>query len=399
MLKRENLTILALTQFLRGAGASIYGVIWQPFVLSLGASMPTLGLLNSLGGAGGLITTLVQPLGGWLADRWGRKPFIIGAGFAMMGAYALFAFAGALNVWTLVLAGVIFSGIAALARPAVSSLTAESARGERHASAFSLITVAAMVPGIIAPLLGGWVAERFGYVGVFPILIALELLAVLLLWRYLRETRTSIGTPIHWRAATGTLARWIHSHRSLLGFFCALAADSFFWGIGWGLLNGMLTDTYHFTVEQLGVMASIMSLTWAIIQMPIGRFIDRRGTLTMMIFSESLGIPLMLIWMTQSRFEIFAASQVLFALTAATWVPITSTYLTRRVAEAERSAVFGLLNTFRGLVGFPAPAIGGLLYDWGGIRAPLLANLFGIFVVIAILVLFVREPRAVGSKE
>jgi len=101
----------------------------------------------------------------------------------------------------------------------------------------------------------------------------------------------------------------------------------------------------------------------------------------------------MLIWLTQTRFEFFAASQVLFALTAATWVPVVNTYLTRRVSAAERAEAFGRLNAFRGLIAFPAPTIGGLLYAWGGIRAPLFANLIGIFVVMAILALFVHEPK------
>jgi hypothetical protein len=49
---------------------------------------------------------------------------------------------------------------------------------------------------------------------------------------------------------------------------------------------------------------------------------------------------------------------------------------------------------FRGLVAFPAPTIGGFLYAWGGMTAPLIANLSGILVVIAILIFFVHEPPA-----
>lgn len=50
--------------------------VWQPFALSLGASMPALGLLESLGGRMGLATGLIQPLGGRLSDRVERKPLI-----------------------------------------------------------------------------------------------------------------------------------------------------------------------------------------------------------------------------------------------------------------------------------------------------------------------------------
>jgi len=398
-LKHGNLFILAATQFLRGAHNSIYGVIWQPFVLSLGASMPTLGVLSSIGGMGGIVTTLVQPLGGWFADRLGYKPFIIASSLALLGGYALFALAGALNLWLLLLLGIVFFGASALANPARNSMTAESVRAERHGSAFSLIIVAGMVPCIVAPTLGGWIADRFGYVIVYPLLFALEAIALLLVWRYLRETRASNASGITAREAVRALVRSFVPPKGLTGFFCANALDSFSWAMGWGLLYGMATETFHFSAEQLGILSSVMSLAWAVMQMPIGRYIDRRSTKAVMVFSELIGAPLMLIWLTQSQFEVFAAAQILFALTAATWVPVVNTYLTRRVSAAERAEAFGRLNAFRGIVAFPAPTIGGLLYAWGGMRAPLVANLIGIFVVTTVLVLFVHEPLQSVNSE
>jgi len=389
--QRSNLHVLAANSFLRGAHTSIYNVIWQPFALSLGASMPTVGLLNSIGGMNGIFTTLAQSLGGWLADRVGRKPFILASSFLIVATYALYALAGVSHVWGLLLIGIVLSGLAALSRPAISSLTAESAHSGRHASAFSLMMVAALVPGIIAPTLGGWATEQLGYVGIFPILLAIELVALVLVWRYLRETRAA-HAALSWRALAHAFARSIIPPKGLTGFFLATAGDAFAWSLGWGLLNGMLVKSYGFSVEQLGVMASVMSLSWALMQMPIGRYVDKRGLKGMLVFSESLGIPLMLIGITQRSFEFFVAAQVLFALTAATWVPVVNTFLTRAVPASERSEAFGRLNMFRGLIAFPASAIGGVLYDWGGIGLPLTANLIGCCIVIAILVCFVHEP-------
>ena len=394
--QRVNLSILGATAFLRGAHTSAYGVIWQPFVLSLGASMPTLGLLNSLGGMNGIVTTLVQPLGGWFADQLGRKPFILLASLAYVIGYALFWLSGALNFWTLLLLGVFALGVSALANPARTSMTAESV-SERHGSAFSAIVLAGMLPGIVVPALAGALADRFGYISIFPISLALEAIGLFLAWRYLRETRASTGIAVGWREISRAMLRAIVPPRQLLGFFIAVAGDSFAWGIGWGLLYGMITETYHFSAEQLGIMASVMSLAWAIMQMPIGRYIDQHRTKWMMVFSEALGIPLMLIWITQTQFEVFVASQILFAASAATWVPTVSTYLTREVSAAERAEAFGRLNMFRGLIAFPASILGGVLYAWGGLRAPLIANLIGSFLVVMILALFVRESKAVNS--
>lgn len=391
--RRENLSVLAASAFLRGAHTTAYNVIWQPFVLSLGASMPTLGLLNSLGGMNGIITTMVQPLGGWLADRLGRRPFLIAASLATIVGYALFAAAGVLYLWVLLMLGVIFLGASALSNPARNSMTAESVRSDRHGSAFSLILVASMVPGIVAPTLGGWVVDHLGYIDFFPIAIALEAVGLFLVWRYMHETRDLNGEKISLGQVALVLRRSIVPPKGMYGFFLAVAVDSFSWGMGWGLLNGMLTETMHFSAEQLGLMSSVTALTWSLTQMPIGRYIDKRGVRGIMIISEAIGIPLMLIWITQTRFEIFLLSQVLFALTAATWVPVVNTYLTRRVGESDRAEAFGRLYMFRGLIAFPGSTIGGLLFQLGGMRLPLIANLIGIFVVIGILALSVHDSK------
>jgi MFS family permease len=389
---RSNLSILAALSFLRGAHNSIYAVVWQPFFLSLGASVPMLGLLNSLGGNNGILPTIMQPIGGWFADRIGYKPFILVSSLAIIGGYFLFAAAGALYLWILAVGGILLLSISTLSRPAISSMTAESVRAERQGSAFSLIMVATTVPGIIAPTLGGWAADRFGFVAVFPLVATFEVAILLLVWRYLSETRSPNGI-IHWREAASAFVRSALPPRKLYGISFAVAGDAFFWGIGWGILYGMLTQALQFRVEQLGIMSSVMSLSWAAFQMPIGRYIDKHGTRGMLILSEAVGIPLMLIWLTQSRFELFAAGQILFGLTAATWVPVVSTHLTRVVSPEERAEAFGRLNMFRGLVSFPAPAIGGLLFAWGGIQLPVLANLVGIIIVMVILALFVHEPQ------
>jgi MFS family permease len=147
-------------------------------------------------------------------------------------------------------------------------------------------------------------------------------------------------------------------------------------------------------------MSAVMSLSWALMQYPVGRlWIDRqRGFKPILIFSEACGIPLMLILMTQTRLEFFLIAQVIFALTAATWVPVIATYLSRSVADAERAHVFGRIAAFRGIIAFPAPTIGGWLYAWGGLRAPLAANLIGILVVITLFFFFVREPAQAHDK-
>src|SRR5512135_2627873 len=91
---QPNLLVVAATYFFTGLETSIINVVWQPFVLSLGASMSMLGLLSSLGGYNGIMPTLVSPLGGWFADRRGRKLILLAASACTLSAFALYTGAG-----------------------------------------------------------------------------------------------------------------------------------------------------------------------------------------------------------------------------------------------------------------------------------------------------------------
>ena len=389
--RRKNLFVLAASSFLRGAHSTIYNVIWQPFALSLGASMPTVGLLTSLGGMNGLFTTLAQSLGGWLADRVGCKPFILAASFVMIAAYSFFMIASLSMRWSWLLMGIVFFGLSSLSRPALSSMTAESAKSDQQGRMFSLMMFAWIVPGIIAPSAGGWLVERWGYAAVFFIMMAIEALALVLVWRYLYERR-HLWNEVHPAEIGRAFLRSFIPQKGLEWFFIANAADAFFWGMGWGLINGLLKDAQNFSVVQLGIMASVMSLSWAVVQLPVGRIIDRHSTKKLLVISEALGAPIMLITMLHPTFPVMVALQVPLAILAAIWVPGVNTYLARAVKASERTESFGRLNMFRGIIAFPASWLGGLLYARWGFRAPLGATFIGIFVVLAILIFRVEEP-------
>jgi DHA1 family multidrug resistance protein-like MFS transporter len=396
--RQRNLLVLAASSFLRGAHSTIYNVIWQPFALSLGASMPTVGLLTSIGGMNGLFTTVAQSLGGWLADRVGCKPFILAASFVMIAAYGFFMLADLSMRWSWLLVGIVFFGFSSLSRPAISSMTAESAKSDRQGRVFSLMMFAWIVPGIIAPSAGGWLAERWGYAVVFFILMAIEALAIVLIWRYLYE-RPHPWDDVNLARIGRAFLRSFIPQKGLEWFFIANAADAFFWGMGWGLINGLLKDGQNFSVVQLGVMASVMSLVWAVVQLPLGRILDRYSIKKLLVISEALGAPIMLITMLHPTFPVMVALQIPMAILAAIWVPGVNIYLARTVKASERTESFGRLNMFRGIIAFPASWIGGLLYARWGFQAPLGATLFGVFVVLTILIFCVQEPQREAEQN
>jgi MFS family permease len=209
----------------------------------------------------------------------------------------------------------------------------------------------------------------------------------------LRETIAPSGEGITWEGVKAATVRLVVPPRRLRGYYWTMAADSFFWGMGYTLLFGMLTQTYGFTPFQLGIMSSLMALVWILCQWPVGKLIDRFGCKPVMLLSQVCGLPIILGFLLASSFPAFAGFYASVGIMGATWVPAQRAILANSISERGLGEALGRLAAFQGLIGSPAPFLGGLLYDAFGFQAPLLANLLGILVVTVMLVVLVEEPE------
>jgi MFS family permease len=171
-----------------------------------------------------------------------------------------------------------------------------------------------------------------------------------------------------------------------------MAVDSFAFGLGLTLLFGMLTKAFGLSTFQLGIMSSLNALTWTLSQWPAGRLIDRFGSKPIMILSLVGSVPILLGFMLASSFPAFAALYAGVGVLGATWVPAQMAMLANSTSESELGESMGRLAAFQGLISFPAPFIGGLLYDAFGFQAPLLASLVGAIVATTMLAVLVKEP-------
>jgi MFS family permease len=392
-LSNNNIRVLAARSFLRGMRDNMVRVVWQPFVLSLGASMPLLGFLESLGGLRGLVPALVQPLSGRLSDYWGRKVFVLSSSVFAIVALSIYVLAKFTDNWRLLIPGVAILGLAFASRPSEDSMTAESAGVAERSRAYSLVMLSLALSGVVAPLLAGFVADRWGYVVVFLMGLALDVAALSLVVGLLKETLVSQSRrPVASEQLKGVFRGILVPPGKFRGFYIAVAVDAFAWGTGWGILYGLLSEVYHFTASQLGLMSCLSSVGWAVFQMPVGKLMERYGCVKSMILSEAVGVILLVGWLQAATFETFALLQILFGLTIAAWLPATMTWMANSVPKEKMAEEIGRLSAFRGLVGFPAPYIGGLLYEAFGFRGPITVNLIGALTALILMATLVREP-------
>ena len=389
----RNLRTIALRSFLHGIRMNMVGAVWQPFVLHLGASMPLLGLLESIGGFQGIVSTAMLPLGGWLSDRRGRKPFVVLGSVLGFAALATFALAGWVKEWKLLLPGAVLLGLTAIARPVIDCLTAESAASDARGTAFGLTSMGFAVAGVFAPALGGLLANRFGFVAVLLMGATIELIMACVMAAALTETLAPEQRTVpRVSELPALLQRVITPPAELRSFYIAIAIDMFAFGTGAAILFGLLSKEYGFSPLQLGLMSSAQCATWAVAQLFVGRQVDKRGCVPFLVLSEAISVVVIVGWLVARSFVHFLALHGLLGLAMATWMPAFMTWIANSVPADQRAEEVGRLGAFRGLLSFPAPYVGGLLYQVAGFRGPILANLIGAVIVAVLLWRFVAEP-------
>ena len=390
----RNMQVLTTRSLLYGLRENMLRAVWQPFVLSLGASVPLLGFLESLGGFWGFVPTAMLPLGGWVSDRRGRKSLLLLGTASSLAGLVILVIAAWTRRWLWLLPGVVLMGASAVARPAVDSITAESADPAARGQAYGLTNTFYAAAGVVAPTVGGFLAERYGFLSVMWVGLILELSVLAVTAAILRETmRPQDRSPLVWSQFATMLRRTFAPPAHLRSFYITMTVDAVAFGIGISIFSGLLSKAFGFTPVQLGLLSSASSVTWAATQWFVGRQVDRRGTVPFMLFSEVLAVLVMIGYLLVRSFAAFLVLQALWGLTLSAWMPAFTAWIANSVPEKERAEEIGRLGAFRGLVSFPAPYLGGLLFTAFGFQGPILANIIGAMVVIVLMLTSLREPQ------
>src|SRR2546426_3560900 len=395
-----NVRTISAATFLTGLYQNVLNVVLQPFVLTFGGGLTLLGFLQAVGGRFGLVAAFAQPVGGHLADIRGRRALAVrGSLLAIAGLALLIAPAPvkgqAWAVPALLLPAYLCAGLGMISAPALQSAVAEAAHPKTRASAFATTTFFWILPGALLAIPGGYVADQLGYGALFGVAFALESANLVLFSKFLLETPPAAGVSLSWRQR---IAMSVRPPPEVRGLFLVVAMDAFAWGLAAGIIYGLAANEYRFTNTELASIAAVWALSFAIFLPPTAAFVNRFGPRRCILFSESIGVPIMLGWLFSSRPEQFVLVAVLAGLTAATWVPAIQTYIANWTSPERRAGVLGSLAAFRGIAAFPAPFLGGLMYDHFGYALPITANLVGAVVVTATIYFVLRDPPEGGLE-
>ncbi len=288
-----TLLVIALPPFLLGAFA--------PTIKDeLGFDDAALGLIFTLGY---LVSALVLPFGGALADRSGPRTAIrLALGFAVVGSLTMYGLADA---YVVVVVAFACSRVAeAIAQPATNTLVGQGVSVRRRGTAMGIkqaaIPLATMLAGLAVPALGASLGWRgvFGLVAVAAVPLALGLPNVAAPARQARGRARALWSTPHLRMAALAGAFAAASIVSVPGFLTSAAEEAGFSERDAGLLLSLG-----------GAVMVIARVSWGFVA---DRFaFDRFQIVGAMLGTGSFGF---LLFTTENRPAMVVGTLVLFGI-------------------------------------------------------------------------------------
>jgi DHA1 family multidrug resistance protein-like MFS transporter len=388
---RRNLYVIAIAEFIVLTAFSFVTPFMPLFVQQLGnfTNHDAAFWAGIATGSAGIAMFLSSPLWGIVADRWGRKPMVLRAQF---GSGIVLALAGlSPNVYYLIglrFAQGLLSGTLAAASALVSAMTPR----DKFPFAMGLLMIAFYAGNTLGPLLGGLMADAFGFQITFFITGALLLLGGLIVMFFVKE---NFERPARGQAASlGGMLR-VATSRDILPLLIVACALS----IGPQMVSPILPlrikelGSTGSAASAAGLAFAVVGIMAAVSSLVASRLAKRISLKRILVFS-CVGTGLLYlppIWAASvAQLIIFMGTS---GLMVGGIVVSSSSLVGLSVPLSQQGVAYGLSQSATSLGNGLGPLIGGSLASAIGLRL-VFGVTGGIFVLVSLLVitLLVKRP-------
>ncbi len=345
------------------------------YLTELGATPVQVGMVFTLAG---LVPLVLQIFGGALSDSFGRlRTVALGSTVASLG-YFLFIFAKSWEWIVLAISLEYVSG--ALVGPTYGAYVAEQSQPETRGRVFGLCNGIFMIVAIVAPPLGGALAEAYGFQAMLSIAFLLYALATALrIWMAYRqdfEIRSSYAWPNlnSMSSSIGKLVSMVLAGGVVTWLFITDGARD----IGFRLTENLepiyLQQIGRLSLFQIGQLRSLLGLTMMVVTLAAGWLVDRHGERLAIVLGFVLQGLAYAVFIYARNFEGFSLVAVLMGVGFGVMSPAYDVLIARLIPADMRGTAFGLFWSSQGLIALPAPWIGGWMWDRLGPRAPFIVT-------------------------
>ena len=274
---RRELIALSLYSLLASNRGGLFIVFLPLYLVEVkGASLPAALVILSLAY---IPASLIGPWVGRLSDRAGRRrPFLIAGEVTAFPLFLAIVFApGYLASGALFIAAEL---ALAIGSPAYNAYIADVTHSSERGFGYGLLNATSNAGGVVGFLIAGWLTLQFGLSALFPFVVAVMVGTVSVVILVVPEAPSVARPPA--RPPAGVL-RPVY----LFSFAVSIRA------IG----SGALGTYYGYLAAHLGannfevsLVAVAGLLTGAVVSLPLGRWIDRRGEIRGIWYGTVLGI-------------------------------------------------------------------------------------------------------------
>lgn len=261
----RSLVWLGAALFLWGIGEGMF-LQFQPIYLQqMGAAPIEIGVIL---GAFGAAMTLTHIPAGHLSDRIGRRPLLIGAWLIGVAAALVMAVAPSLPVLVI---GLLLYGSTALVASPLDSYTTAGRGTWTVGRAITFVSTAFNAGAVMGPLMGGRIADQYGFRTVFFIAAGIFVLSTIFIMLISSQPRD--------HHEPGNPPASLLSNRRYISFLLVYFLVAFAVFVPQPLSPNFLKNQQGLSLSAIGQLVSLAYLGSAILNIVLGQLEARLGFL------------------------------------------------------------------------------------------------------------------------
>lgn len=372
----RRLTILMTTTCVDMIGFGMILPLLPYYALELKATPVEIGVIIA---SFSVAQLLFAPVWGRVSDRYGRRPALMIGLSAAAVAYVVFGFAD--SVWLLLVSRVI-QGAGGGTTGVAQAYVADTIGPSDRARALGWLSASTSLGVMLGPVIGSF-AAHWGQAAPGLVAAALNLTNVWFAWRWLPESRGTLGVtaarrPV-WHAAWMVLTRpgdrvpqlvWVYA-AGMLGFASMTSILSLYLGVRFGITERTIGYFFLYVGGLSLVMRSLV----------LGPFVRRFGEVGAMRSGTVLLTAGLVLYPVAESLWTLALIIPLVPIGTALLFPATTALMSHASDPGELGTTMGVAQTFSGLSRVLAPLIATATFQRFGPPMP--------FFVAGLIVAFV----------
>ena len=341
-----------------------------------------------------LVSAIVSPMWGSLADRKGRKLMLLRASLGMAVAILLQAFAT--NVWQLIFLRAIM-GLTSGYIPNAMALVASQVPRERSGWALSTLSTAQITGVIGGPLLGGFLADHVGLRMVFFITAFLLMVSFLVTLFLIKEGARPVlekGEKLSGKAVFDSLP------------YPGLVISLFVTTMVIQLCNGSISPILALFIKSMspdstniaflsGMIAAVPGVSALISAPRLGKLGDRIGTARILLGTLVFAVVLFFAMSFVTTPLQLGILRFILGFADGAMLPAVQTLLLKYISERVTGRIFGYNQSFMYLGNVAGPLIGASISAMAGFRWVFIATAVIVLINLWQLAVMLRRTQPV----